>query len=129
MSTMKRSGQKSKLLGSIAWVSFHANPRRTVMITTKKTCVQMIQQVGDEGFMIFWYASLVGWIICGEQGVEKTMKFASEYETNVADLHGLIRFPWTRLPQGMTIRRIFNGKLLAEDVVVIHRGREKLQFQ
>ena len=89
----------------------------------------MIQQVGDEGLMIFWYASLVGWIVCWEQGVEKTMKFDSEYETNVADLHGLIWFPWTRLPQGMSIRRIFNGKLLAEDVVVIHRGQKNLQCQ
>ena len=126
---MKRLGWKSKLPKSIAWVSFHANPRRTIMITTKKTCVQMIQQVGDEGLMIFWYASLVGWIVCWEQGVEKTMKFASEYETNVTDLHGLIWFPWTRLPQGMSIRRIFNGKLLAEDVVVVHRGQKNLQCQ
>ena len=41
--------------------------------------------------MIFWHAALVGWIVCWKQGVEKTMKFASAYGTNVANLYKLIR--------------------------------------
>jgi hypothetical protein len=70
--------------------------------------------------MIFWYAELVGWIVCWKQGIEKTMEFASPYETDVADLHRPIRVPWTWFPQSMSIRRIFDGKLFAKDVVVGH---------
>jgi hypothetical protein len=75
--------------------------------------------------MIFWHASLVGWIVCWKQGIEKTMKFAPAYETNVADLHGPIWCLWTWLPQGMSVRRILDGKLFAEDVVVGHRVLQK----
>ena len=71
--------------------------------------------------MIFWHASLVGWMVCRKQGVEKTVEFASAYETDVADLHGPIWSLWSWLPQGMSIRRILDGKLFAEDVVVCHR--------
>ena len=81
----------------------------------------MIQQIGDEGFMILRYPEPVGWIVCWKQGIEETMEFASAYETNIANLHGSIGIPRTRPPQGMSVRRILDGKLLAEDVVVGHR--------
>jgi hypothetical protein len=64
----------------------------------------MIQQGRDEGFIMFWYAELlVRWIVCWKQGVEKTMEFASAYETDIPDLHGPIWFPWAWLPQGMSV--------------------------
>ena len=81
----------------------------------------MIKQGGDEGLIIFWHSSLMRRIIGWEQGVEKTMEFASAYETNIANLHGPIRVPRTWPPQGMSVRRILDGELLAEDVVVGHR--------
>ncbi len=109
----------------IAWVRLHVDPGRTIMIASKRTSVKMIRQVGDEGLMVFWHAALVGWIVCWKQGVEKTMEFASAYETNVADLHRLIRVPWTRLPQGMSIQGILDGKLFAEDVAVGHQRSQK----
>ena len=109
----------------IAWVRFHADPGRTIMIAIKRTTVKMIRQVGDEWFMIFWHAALVGWVVCWKQGVEETMEFASAYKTNVADLHRLIRDPWTWLPQGMSVQRIFDGKLLAENIAVGHGGSQE----
>jgi hypothetical protein len=105
----------------IAWVRIHADPSRTVMIATQKPRVDMIQHGGDKRFIIFWHAKLVGWIICWKQGVEKTVKFASTYETDVSDLHRPIWSPWTWLPQSMSVRRILDGKLFTEDVVVGHR--------
>ena len=88
----------------VAWVRFYADSGRTVIIATKRICVEMIQHVGDEGFMIFWNAELiVGWIICWKQGIEKTMEFASAYETDVANFHGPIQVPWTWPPQGMSV--------------------------
>ena len=106
----------------IAWVKIHANPSRTVMIATQRARVEMIRHGGDKRFIIFWHAEIVGWIICWKQGVEKTVEFASAYETDVADLHRPIRSPRTWLPQGMSVRRILDCKLFAEDVVVGHRG-------
>ncbi len=106
----------------IAWVRFRDDSSRTVIIATERTCVEMIDQLGNKGFMIFWHAVLVGWVVCWKQGIEKTMEAASTYETNVTDLHGSIWFPWTWLPQSMSVRRIFKGKLFAKDVVVSHRG-------
>jgi len=46
-----------------AWVRLHADPGRTIMIASKRTSVKMIRHVGDEWFIIFWHAELVGWII------------------------------------------------------------------
>jgi hypothetical protein len=80
----------------------------------------MIQQTWDKGFMIFWHASLVGWIVCWQQGIEKTVESAFANETDVADLHGPIRVPWFRLPQCMSERRILDCKLFTKDVVVGH---------
>jgi hypothetical protein len=48
--------------------------------------------------MIFWHAELVGWIIGWKQGVEKTMEVAPAYETDIANLHGPMRDPWTWPP-------------------------------
>ena len=109
----------------IAWVRFHADPARTIMIAIKRTTVKMIRQVGDERFIIFWHAALVGWIVCWKQGVEKAMEFAIAYKTNVANLHRFIREPWFWLPQGMSVQRIFDGKLLAENIAVGHGGSQE----
>jgi hypothetical protein len=109
----------------IAWVSFHADPGRTIMIASTRTYVKVIRQVGGERFMIFRHAVLVGWIVFRKQGVEKTVESASAYETNVANLHGLIRVPWTWLPQSMSVQRIFDGKLFAKDIAVRHRGSQE----
>ena len=85
----------------------------------------MIRQVGDEGFMIFWHTELLmGWIVCRKQSVEESIEFASAYETDIANLHGLIRVPWTWSPQGMSVRRIPDRKLFAEDVVICHWDRK-----
>ena len=73
--------------------------------------------------MIFWHPELLGWIICWKQSVEKTMEIARAYETDIANLHGLIRFPWTWPPQGMSVRRILDCELFAENLVVGHRDR------
>ena len=108
----------------IARVMLHANPGRTIMVASKRTSVKMIRQVGFEWFMIFWHTAFMGWVVLWKQGVEKTMEFASAYETNVANLHGLIRVPWTWLPQGMSVQRIFDGELFAENIAVGHRDRK-----
>ena len=92
------------------------------MIATERTGVEMFGQGGYEGFMIFWYAELVGWIVCWKQGVEKGIKSASAYETDVADLHGPIRFSWIWLPQCVSVRRMLDGKLFTVDIVFGHRG-------
>jgi hypothetical protein len=70
--------------------------------------------------MIFWHAELVRWVVCWQQGVEKTVEFACTYETDVADLHWPIWVPWVRLPQCMSERRILDCELFAKDVVVGH---------
>jgi hypothetical protein len=48
----------------IAWVRLYADPGRTVITASKGVRVEVIQQGGDEGFVIFWYAELVRWIVC-----------------------------------------------------------------
>jgi hypothetical protein len=70
--------------------------------------------------MIFWYAELMGWIVCWKQGVEKRIESSSAYETDVADLHRPLWFSWTWLPQGVSVRRMLDGKLFAVDVVLGH---------
>jgi hypothetical protein len=71
--------------------------------------------------MMFWNAELLGWIVCWKQSVEKTMEIASANETDIANLHWLIWVTWTWPPHGMSIRRILDCKLFAEDLVVGHR--------
>jgi hypothetical protein len=105
----------------VAWVRLHADPGRTIMIATKRTSAKMIRQVGDEWFMIVWHATLMGWIVFWKQDVEKTMEFAFAYETNVANLHRLIRVPWTWLPQSMSVLGISDGKLFAKYIAFGHR--------
>ena len=43
-------------------------------------------------------------------------------ETDVADFYKRTEDSWTWFPQGMAISRILGRKLLAENVVVSHRG-------
>jgi hypothetical protein len=81
----------------------------------------MIQHVGGKGFMMFWHAEPMGWIICWKQGIEKTMEIASAYKTDIAYLHGPIWIAWIWPPQGMSVRRVLDCKLFAEDVIVGHR--------
>ena len=107
----------------IARIRIYADPGRTIMITAQKTRVEMIQRGGDKRLIIFWHAELVGWMIGWKQGVEKTVEFASTYKTDVADLYRPIWSPRTWFPEGMSVRRILDGKLFAEDVVVGHQGR------
>jgi hypothetical protein len=45
----------------------------------------MIRRAGGKRFVTFWHAELVGWIAFRQQGVEKSVEFASAYETDVAD--------------------------------------------
>jgi hypothetical protein len=106
----------------IAWVSLNLDSGRTVVIATKRNCGDMIRQGGDEGLMVFWHTELLGCIVCWKQGAEKSVESALAYETNVADLHGPIWVCWTWLPQGISVRRIFDCKLFAEDLVFGHRG-------
>jgi len=67
---------------------------------------------------MLWY---VGLVFCGKQSIEKTVKIATAYETDVTDVHSVIRFRWTRLPKSMSVRRIFDWKLFAKDIVIGHR--------
>lgn len=105
----------------MAWVRLYADPGRTVIIAIKRIRIEVIQQAGDEGFMIFWDAELVGGIVCRKEGVEKTMEFASAYKADIADFHRSIWVLRTWPPQGVSIGRILDGKLFTEDVVVGHR--------
>ena len=112
---------KPRSLGMIAWISFNLDSGRTVVIATKRNCGDMNRHGGDEGFMIFWHAELLGWIICRKQGTEKKVESALAYETDVPDLHGPIWISWTWFPQGISVRRILDCKLFAEDLVIGHR--------
>jgi hypothetical protein len=85
----------------------------------------MIRKVGNEWFMIVWHATFMGWIVFWKQDVEKTMEFAFAHETNVTNLHRLIRVPWTWLPQSKSIRGIFDGKLFAKYIEVGHRRSQE----
>ena len=60
-------------------------------------------------------------MICGKEGVEKAMESAFPYEANITNLHGTIMFRGTWHPEGMSVRRILDRKLRAEDVVVGHK--------
>jgi hypothetical protein len=113
----------------IARVSFHTDPSRTVIIAIKRIRVEMMYRCRDKRFMVFWNSELVGWVVCWKQCVEKTMEFASAYEADVTNLHRPGRVPRTRRPQGMSVRRILDCELFAEDVIVRHRdhsGQGKL---
>jgi len=62
----------------------------------------------------------MGWMVCREQSIEKTMEFALAYVAHVTNLHGAMLATRRRLPQGVSKSRISNGKLFAKDVVVSH---------
>ena len=113
--------------GTIVWVILSPDSDRTVIIRIKRTCGEMIVQGEDEGFIIFWHAELLGWIVCWKQGAKKAVESAFEYETNVADLHGPIWIFWPWLPKCISVRRIPYCKLFAEDIVVgdRHRGLQE----
>jgi len=96
------------------------------MVATKRTVADMtILQIGDKSFIILWHAKVLGFIVCGKEGVEKAVEFAHAYETDVADFHGPIRVIWTWVPQGMSVGRIPNSKLFSKDVVVSHWNMQR----
>jgi len=71
--------------------------------------------------MAFWYARPVGWMVRRKKSVEKSVEFASAYETDVSNLDGAAQPRWTWLPQGMTVCRILDCKLsTTKDIVVSH---------
>jgi len=96
------------------------------MVATKRTLADMtILQIGDKLFIIFWHAKVLGFIVCGKEGVEKAVEFAHAYETDVADFHGPSRVIWTWVPQGMSVGRIPDSKLFSKDVVVSHWSMQR----
>ena len=102
------------------------DPGRTVMVATKRTLADMtIFQIWDKSFIILWHAKVLGFIVCGKEGVEKAVEFAHAYETDVADFHGPIRVIWTWVPQGMSVGRIPDSKLFSKDVVVSHWNMQR----
>ena len=115
ISAMKGPESESQLPGLITWIGHYVDPGRTVINGIKRFRAEMIR-VEDEGFMMFWHASIVGWIACWKQGVEEAMEIPVAYETDIANLHRPIR-----VPQGMSVRMI-KCKLFAEDVEVGHRA-------
>jgi hypothetical protein len=91
----------------IAWVRPNTDPGRAVIIASKTTSIieMMIQQGRDEGFVVFWHAKHVGWVVFFKESVEKRIEFAFSYKTDIADLHGPISVDWTRtwLPQCVSV--------------------------
>jgi hypothetical protein len=63
------------------------------MVATKRSPVDMIELVRCELFVVLWYTEFVGWIVCGDKCVEKTVESAPAYETNVAGFHRPFRSP------------------------------------
>jgi hypothetical protein len=97
------------------------------MIGTKSALANMIRKLRNKLFIMLRYVRL---IFCGEQSIEKTVKSSTAYETDVPDFHWVIWFCWTRLPKGMSIRRVFDRKLFAKDIEIGHQwpqGSSKTQ--
>jgi len=57
------------------------------MIRAEGTCVDVFRWVRVEGLIILWYTEFVRWMVCWKQSIEKTMKFAITYITDVAHFH------------------------------------------
>ena len=73
--------------------------------------------------MILWYAELmVGRVVLGKKSIEKPVKLALAYETDIANLHASVPCPWTGLPQGMSACRILDRKLFTKNIVMGHWG-------
>jgi hypothetical protein len=73
--------------------------------------------------MILRYAELmVGRVVLGEKSIEKPVKLALTYETDIANLHASVPCPWSGLPQGMSARRILDRKLFTKNIVMGHWG-------
>ena len=90
----------------------------------------VIGQAGYKWFVILWYAGLVGRMVCGKEGIEKSVESALAYEADIADFHGTRQPRRTGLPQSMSVRRILDREPPSEDVVVCHwpyGGGEVLQ--
>jgi hypothetical protein len=58
------------------------------MIRLERASVDMIWDVRSKWLMMFWKRdSVMGWVVRGEQSVEKTMEFPLAYVTNVTKIH------------------------------------------
>ena len=80
----------------------------------------VIRQAGVKWLVILWYTELVGWMVCGKEGIEKSVESALAYEANIADFHGTRQPRRTGFPQSMSIRRVLRRKPPSKDVVVCH---------
>jgi hypothetical protein len=96
ISVVKRLDNESQLpRGMKVWFRFHADSGRRVMAGTKRTIAEVMRKLGAKLFKTVWH---VGLSFCGTQNIEKTMKPAIAYKTDIADLHRPILFPWAWLP-------------------------------
>ena len=73
------------------------------MAGTEHAADDMIGQFGDEWFMMFWYAGLVGWMIRRKESIEKAVESAFTYETDVANLNRAMLPRWPGIPQSMAV--------------------------
>jgi hypothetical protein len=62
----------------------------------------------------------MGWVIRRKKGIKQPAKLAFANETDVTDFYSRIKSPWTWLPQSMSVCRIFQPELVAEDIIVGH---------
>jgi hypothetical protein len=118
ISGMKSPDREPQLpKGMVFWFGLYGDSGRTVMVGTKRTFGDMVWKLGDKFFMTIWH---VGLSFCGTQSIEKTVKSALAYETDIADFHRPIRIRWSWLPQCISKRRILDCKLFAKDFELGH---------
>lgn len=110
--------------GPKVWPGGDIDPSRTVMAGAEYAMKNVIGQAGYKWFVIFWYAGMMGWMVCGKEGIEKSVESALAYEADIADFHGTRQPRRTWLPQSMSVRRILERKPPSKDVVVCHRPWE-----
>jgi len=60
------------------------------------------------------------WVVCCEEGIEKSIKFSLTCVANVANVYGAMLFVRGWLPQCVSKGRICDRKSLAKDIVVGH---------
>jgi len=58
------------------------------MVGLKLSPVDMVRDVGNKWLVIFWERdSVMGWMVCGVQSVEKAVEFSLAYVTDVTEIH------------------------------------------
>ena len=106
--------------GPKVWHCGDVDPRRTVMAGAEYARKNVIGQAGYKWLVIFWYAGPVGRMVCGKEGIEKSVEPALAYEADIADFHGTRQPRRIGLPQSMSVRRILVRKPPSKDVEVCH---------